>query len=156
MALARVISISILGLLVLQDFRKREVSVWTYYMLGACILFDKYLCQDLAFFYTDFVINQSCVLILVISIWGYALSRCCKLEDVIGKGDLWFFEILAISFYCGGFSREVKETSRLLGYNRFVTLLLSGSNGFNFFRYNTINQRIYGMGLSCYTLFTRG
>ena len=98
MALARVISISILGLLVLQDFRKREVSVWTYYMLGAFILFDKYLCQDLAFFYTDFVINQSCVLILVISIWGYALSRCCKLEDVIGKGDLWFFEILAISF----------------------------------------------------------
>lgn len=98
MTLVHVISIPFLGLLVLQDFRKREVCVWIYYVLGSCILINKYLCKDLAFFYTDFWVNQSCVLILVISMRGYAVSKSCKLKDVIGNGDLWFFEILAISF----------------------------------------------------------
>ena len=98
MVLVRVILILFLCLLVLQDFRKREVSVWIYYMLGACILFDKYLCKNIIFFYTDFSINQICILILVISIWGYSIGNNRKFRDLIGEGDLWFFEILAASF----------------------------------------------------------
>jgi len=87
-----------LGLICFQDLKERKVSIWIL-VLGLVVGgYINYAHQQPIVFLSNTIINSVFVVTVFLILWGYATLKMKKnIFSVFGKGDLFFFMLLAVS-----------------------------------------------------------
>ncbi|WP_339883480.1 prepilin peptidase [Polaribacter vadi] len=87
-----------LGLICFQDIKERKVSIWILFLGLVVGGYINYTYQHPIVFLSNTIINCVFVVTVFLILWVYAKLKMKKnIFEVFGKGDLFFFMLLAVS-----------------------------------------------------------
>jgi len=102
--LGKIILFIALFLIVIQDFKERQVYLWLFFLTGTTMALLHLNNSMIQPFLLNIGINLLVIFIIISVLYFYATMKMKKsLQHTLGLGDILFFMVLAIGFSTGTF-----------------------------------------------------